>query len=51
MQTMTIVSTGAFSTGRITTRSIASPPTKAIASVAANATQYESPALISVQAR
>ena len=51
MQTMTIVSTGAFSTGRITTRSIRRPPTNATASVAQNATQYGRPALIMDQAR
>ena len=32
-------------------RSSSSPPTKAMASVAKNATQYGSPALISVHAR
>ena len=39
MHTMTIVRIGALSTGRITTRSIRMPPTKAMASVATNATQ------------
>jgi len=51
MQTMTIVSRGARSTGRMTTRSIRSPPTNATVSVAKNATQYGSPALIIVHAR
>ena len=34
-----MVRIGAFSTGRITTRSIRSPPTKAMATVAKNVTQ------------
>ena len=39
MHTMTMVSTGAFSTGRIRMRSSRRPPTKAMASVAKNASQ------------
>ncbi len=45
MQTITTASTGAFSTGRITIRSMSKPPTKASASVAVKATQYGRPAL------
>ena len=47
---ITIVSTGPPSTGLMTIRSSATPPTKAITSVSANATQYPSPWSISVQA-
>ena len=47
--TITIDRIGAFSTGRITTRSMTTPPTNAIARVDRNATQYGSPALISDQ--
>ena len=39
MQTMTMVSTGAFWTGRMTMRWMTSPPRKAITSVAKKATQ------------
>ena len=46
---ITIVRIGAFSTGRITTRSIARPPANAMASVAKNAPQYGIPALSSAQ--
>ena len=46
---MTIDRIGAFSTGRITTRSITTPPTNATARVDTNATQYGNPALMNVQ--
>jgi hypothetical protein len=39
METMTIVRTGAFSTGRMMTRSMTMPPTKAMASVPKKAAQ------------
>ena len=51
MHTMTMVSTGAPSTGRITMRSISRPPTNEMTRVAPNATQYGRPALSSVHAR
>ena len=51
MQTITMVRTGAFSTGRMTTRSMTRPPMNERTSVAKNATQYGSPALIIVHAR
>jgi hypothetical protein len=44
---ITIVSTGAFSTGRISTRSIATPPANAIPSTMGKAAQNESPWFIS----
>jgi hypothetical protein len=47
--TMTIDRIGAFSTGRISTRSMTTPPTNAIPRVEMNATQYGRPALISDQ--
>ena len=50
MNTITLVSTGAFSTGRRMIRWISSPPTNEIATVAKNATQYGQPACISAQA-
>jgi hypothetical protein len=45
--TITIVSTGAFSIGRMIVRSIATPPAKAIASTSGNAPQNERPWFIS----
>ena len=47
--TITIVRTGAFSTGLISTRSTATPPTNAIASTIGNATQNDSPRFINDQ--
>ena len=47
MKTMTTDRIGAFSTGRMMTRSISTPPTKAIATVSRNAAQYGTPAWIS----
>jgi len=49
--TMTITISGRRSTGRMTTRSTATPPANAIRSVSANAGQYEIPWFISDQAR
>ena len=51
MHTMTMVRMGLFSTGRITTRSISTPPTNEITRVPKNAHQYGTPALSSVHAR
>jgi hypothetical protein len=51
MHTMTCVSTGAPSTGRITTRSRSTPPANEIASVAAKAAQYGMPAFSRDHAR
>jgi len=51
MNTITTARIGEFSTGRITMRSIATPSTKAPATVSANAPQYGTPAWISAQAR
>ena len=48
--TITIVSTGARSTGRITARSIPTPPQNESATVARNASQKESPWWTSDQA-
>ena len=48
--TITITSSARRSTGRMTTRSTATPPAKAIASVSANAGQYDIPWCISDQA-
>ena len=48
--TITIVITGAFSTGRISTRSIVTPPANAIASTIGNAAQKERPWFVSDQA-
>src|SRR5436190_18349837 len=45
--TITIAISGRFSTGRVTTRSIAIPPENAINSVSANAGQYDMPWSIS----
>ena len=45
--TMTIVTTGAFSTGRMITRSTTTPPAKAITSTRGNASQNEKPWFIS----
>ena len=50
MHTITIASTGALSTGRMTVRSIATPPANAIPSVSTNAGQNPRPWSISVQA-
>ena len=47
---ITMVRTDASSTGRIRTRSIVTPPAKAIASTIGNATQNDSPRFISDQA-
>jgi hypothetical protein len=44
MVTMTMLRMGAFSTGRITTRSMRMPPAKAMTRVAKNANQYGKPA-------
>ena len=49
MKTITTESTGAFSTGRMITRWISTPPTKAMITVRKKATQYGSPAWISDQ--
>jgi len=51
MHTITMVRIGLPSTGRITTRSIRTPPMKDTTSVPKNATQYGSPAFIIVHAR
>ena len=50
MNTMMMVRIGLCSTGRITTRSRTTPPTKEIATVRKKANQYGMPALIMVQA-
>ena len=50
MVTTTAARTGAFSTGRITTRSITMPPTNETISVITKATQNGRPAFTSVQA-
>jgi hypothetical protein len=47
---MTTVSTGAFSIGRMSMRSTATPPANAIASTTGNASQNESPRFINDQA-
>jgi hypothetical protein len=47
--TVTTVSTGACSTGRMTARSISTPPINEIASVRRNASQYVTPRSISSQ--
>ena len=48
---MTTARIGEFSTGRMTTRSITTPSTKAPTTVIANAPQYGTPACSSAQAR
>ncbi len=48
--TITTVTIGARSTGRMTTRSTATPPANAIPSVAKNAAQYGQPESISHRA-
>ena len=48
--TITIVSTGAFSTGRIKARSTVMPPANAIASTIGKATQNDRPRFINDQA-
>ncbi len=50
MNTTTTASTGACSTGRMITRSMITPSTKANATVRKKAGQYGMPALISDQA-
>ena len=50
MNTTTTASTGAFSTGRMTIRSISTPNTNANATVRRNAAQYGMPALSRLQA-
>ena len=51
MNTITTVSTGACSTGRMTMRSISMPSTNDAATVMVNAIHQLSPASMSVQAR
>ena len=51
MKTITTVRIGAFSTGRMMTRSITTPPMKAAITVTKKAPQYGKPACISAQAR
>jgi hypothetical protein len=51
MNTTTTARTGAFSTGRITSLSIATPSAKATTTVSAKAAQYGMPALIRLHAR
>ena len=51
MNTVTTASTGAFSTGRMITRSITTPAMKEMPTVRKKAIQYGSPACSSVQPR
>ncbi len=50
MKTMTTPSAGALIAGRITTRSTTTPMANDIATVATNASQYDTPASIIAQA-